>query len=210
GDTTTVSQRLAVAGSAIARDWGWDARVDAYEKAGAIDRAAMLAEETAAAFTGARRARAWTRAGELRALRGETDAARSAFRRALSASLTAYDAARQLTELGGLTAADQLAIGRTYLRGGNMPRAARGIGAYLESGAGTAAERRQLRLDLARGYFRAGEYDEAERALLEVARNAPASIAAPAIYDAARAQYRSGNVTKARTTLRSIGERFPG
>ncbi len=210
GDTAAVAARLAAAGPTIAREFGWSEPLRALENAGAIERAIEEAAAFAADATGARRASAHTTAGRLRLQRGDTAGARTAFRRAIEASQSAFDAARFLTDLPGLTIDDQLAIGRVYLRGGNMERASRGIRAYLEAGRGTASERRQLRFDLGRGLFRAGIYGEAERELRAAADGAPASVAAPALYDAARAQYRRGDVADARATLRSIGERFQG
>lgn len=210
GDTQVVAQRLGTVNPAIARDWGWSARVDAFENAGARSRAIAIADSAAAQFTGSNRAAANTRAGTLRLEAGDTDAARKSFRSALSASRTAYDAARALSEMPGLTPDDRLIIGRVYLRGGNIERAAAGIRAYLDAGHGTAVERHRLRLDLGRAYFRAGDYVNAERTLRAVAENAPAGLAAPALYDAARAQYRRGEVAQARTTLRTVATRFAG
>jgi soluble lytic murein transglycosylase len=184
--------------------------VTAYEEADARARAIAVAEEAAQGFSAGRRADAYTRAGVLRQEDGDVDGARAAFRKAIAASESAYDAARRMSDLRGLTLDDRLAIGRIYLRGGNMARAAPAVLAYLDAGRGTAAERQRLRLDLGRGFFRAGQYDDAERTLRAVAENAPAALAAPALYDAARAQYRRGNVTQARATLRSVASRFPG
>ena len=210
GDTAEVSVRLAQIDSAIAREFGWNARVTSRAEAGDTTRAIAAAEAAAQSFTGSRRATALTRAGVLRLESGDTDGARAAFRSALEAAPSAYEAARQLSGLRGLTASDQLAIGRVYLRGGNTARAAAAVRAYLDAGAGTAAERQRLQLDLGRAFFRAGEYADAERALLALAENAPAALAAPARYDAARAQYRRGNVAQARATLRAVATGYPG
>lgn len=210
GDTAAVRMRLAVAGDRLAREFGWREPLRALEEAGAVEQAIALADELAASSAGVRRATAATTAGRLRLLRGDTAGARAAFRTAVSSSGSAYDAARFLSDLSGLTAEDHLTIGRIYLRGGNMERAARGIRAYLDAGRGTAAERRRLRLDLGRGFFRAGDYASAARELRAAADGAPAATAAPALYDAARADYRRGDVAGARAALRSIGERFPG
>ncbi|MGH7445302.1 MAG: hypothetical protein ACREKM_10510, partial [Longimicrobiales bacterium] len=151
GDTIVVEQRLAAAGAEVARQFGWDTRLRAFENAGAIDRAIAQADEIAAASRGGRRASAYTTAGRLRLQQADTAGARAAFRGAIEASQTAYDAARHLANLPGLTLDDQLDIGLIYLRGGNMERASRGILAYLEAGRGTKAERLQLRFDLGRG-----------------------------------------------------------
>ncbi|MHB1169681.1 MAG: lytic transglycosylase domain-containing protein [Longimicrobiales bacterium] len=210
GDTVEVKRRLDAAGSAVVNRYGWDIRVRALEEAGALADAIEAAKSIAATSSGGRKASALTTVGRLRLLRGDTARAVSALREAIDASNTAYDAARILSDLPGITLDDQLAIGRIYLRGGNMARASRGIRAWLDAGRGTAAERRNLRLDLGRGFFRAGEYASAERELRAGAEGAPASVAAPALYDAARARYRLGQVTEARSALRSLAQQYPG
>ncbi len=210
GDTIEVARRLDAAGTTIAREHGGDLRLRALEEAGALEQAIEEAKVIAAASSGARKASALTTVGRLRLLRGDTARAKSALREALDASGSAYDAARHLSGLPGLTPADQLAIGEAYLRGGNMERASRGIRAWLEAGGGSAEERRRLRLALGRGFFRAGDYAAAERELRAGAAGASAGVAAPALYDAARAQYRRGAVAEARASLRELARSYPG
>jgi len=210
GDTAEVSSRLAAAGAALVARYGRFTRVRALEQAGALADAIEEAKSIAASTSGSTKATALTTVGRLRLLRGDTARAITAFREAIAASDAAYDAARFLSDLPGITLDDQLAIGKVYLRGGNMARASRGIRAWLEAGRGTAAERRNLHLALGRGFFRAGDYAEAERELRAGAEGASAGIAAPALYDAARARYRRGDVAEARRALRALAEQYPG
>ena len=125
GDTTEVKRRLDAAGSTIVNRYGWDIRVRALEEAGALADAIEAAKSIAATSSGSRKASALTTVGRLRLLRGDTARAASALREAMDASNTAYDAARILSDLPGVMLDDQLAIGRIYLRGGNMARASR-------------------------------------------------------------------------------------
>jgi soluble lytic murein transglycosylase len=209
GDTTVVRERLAAVDSALANEWSWRtlsrARRNANDPAGAL-----AAAERAAVRVGAdsRKAAAWTLVGTLRQERGDLAGARTAFIRALNAaqgSSSAIEAARALSEMGQLSPEHQLLVGRVYLRHGNMQRGIAGITAYINAGRGTAAEREQLRYDLANAYFRAGQYRDAERALLAVANAATdRKVASDALYTAARAQYRDGRHTVARATLARI------
>lgn len=210
GDTIAVNRRLGAAGSVLVNRYGRFTRVRALEEAGALVDAIEEAKAIAAASSGSTKATALTTVGRLRLLRGDTARAMSAFREAIEASSSAYDAARLLSELPGITLDDQLAIGQVYLRGGNMARASRGIRAWLDAGRGTAAERRNLHLALGRGFFRAGDYADAERELRAGAEGASAGVAAPALYDAARARYRRGQVSEARSALRSLAQQYAG
>lgn len=210
GDTLEVKRRLEAAGSTLVNRSGRTIRVRALEEAGAIVDAIEEAKAIAAATNGATKAAALTTVGRLRLLRGDTARAMSAFREAIDASSGSVDAARMLSDLPGITTDDQLTIGRVYLRAGNMARASRGIRAWLDAGRGTAAERRNLRLDLGRGFFRAGDYADAERELRAGAEGAPAGVAGPALYDAARARYRRGEVAEARSALRSLAQQYAG
>jgi soluble lytic murein transglycosylase len=112
----------------------------------------------------------------------------------------------------GITPDDRLLVGRTYLRHGNLPRAIAGFLAYINAGAGTAADRERLRWELGRAQFRAGRYDDAERTLLGLTRrqaDAAPSRAAEALFYAARSQYRDGRITLARRTFMDVPARFP-
>ncbi|MGH7475895.1 MAG: transglycosylase SLT domain-containing protein, partial [Longimicrobiales bacterium] len=161
----------------------------------------------------AARAEAWRTAGELRLVRADTAGAADAFRRTIQAApgtAAALAAARQLTTLPGLTVEDHLRIGRLYLRHGNLDRGIAGLSAYLDAGAGTAAERTRIRLDLAQALFNAGRYDDAVPRLLRLVEDSPSErIAGDALYLAARAQYRQGEVERAKATLRRVADRFP-
>ena len=210
GDTAEVRRRLDAAGSTLVNRSGRMIRARALEEAGALADAIEEAKAVAAATSGATQATALTFVGRLRLVRGDTARAMSAFREAIDASSGSVDAARMLSDLPGLTTDDELTIGRVYLRAGNMARASRGIRAWLDAGRGTAVERRNLRLDLGRGFFRSGDYADAERELRAGADGAPAGIAGPALYDAARARYRRGEVSEARSALRSLAQQYAG
>jgi soluble lytic murein transglycosylase len=209
GDTAQVRARFSGADSSDAMEWGWRAWVRAFEKAGDDARAIAAAERAATSLgTASRRAAAWTLLAGMRADRNDVSGARVAFNRAMSiapASPSAIESARQLSELYRLSPAEQLAVGRIYLRAGNTSRAASGIDAYLSAGLGTAEERQALRYDLANALFRTAEYDAAEKALLAVAAATKTrSLAGDALYTAARAQYRDGRHSVSKATLARI------
>jgi soluble lytic murein transglycosylase len=214
GDTAAVAGLLARAGEDLRDDWGWRLPLRALRVAG--DTVAAI--EAAKAIGGgngpaSRRAEAWTAAGQMRLARGDTVRAREALRTSIEiAPGTSYavEAARTLSDLPGLSASDRLEIGRLYLRHGNITRGADGVGAYLDAGAGSAAERTRLRYELGRAYFNAGRYKEAERLLLAVADQASPALAADALYLAGRAQYRDGRDEMGRGTFLDVVRRFPG
>lgn len=209
GDTAGVRVRLDQVDSALAAQWSWRTAVRARRNAGDLAGALQLAERAAATLdTDSRRAAAWTLVGSIREERQDHNGARAAYIRAMNlaaGSSSAVEAARQMSRLAGVTAGDQLLIGRVYLRHGNITRGIGGLQAYIDAERGTAAQRAELRYEIANALFRAGQYGEAEQALLEVARSAPArDVAADALYTAARAQYRDGRAGVARTTLLRI------
>lgn len=214
GDTAAVSRLLEKTDPALARDWGWKIRMTGRIKAEDLDGARRIAESAANSLDGASlRTEAWWEAGRLKLIRGDTAGAREAFRRAIAAApqtVPALDAARALVELGEVTPEDHLRVGRLYIRHGNTDRGVAGLRAYLDAGQGTALERGQIRLEIGRAYFRAGRYADAERHLIALAGSSPTPrIGADALYTAARSQYRQRQVTKARSTLAEVAERFP-
>jgi soluble lytic murein transglycosylase len=165
GDTSRVTQWLALADPALARERAWAYQVEALREAGEPARARRVAEAASNELTGAvARARALVALGELRMDAGDVAGAREAFRRAMAVAPStgsAVNAARALTDLSGITTEDQLAIGRVYLRHGNLARGIAGLQAYVDAGAGTDAERERLRWDIGQAQFRAGRYDDA-------------------------------------------------
>ncbi|HEX6938155.1 MAG TPA: transglycosylase SLT domain-containing protein [Longimicrobiales bacterium] len=214
GDTATVRARLAEADPYLAREWGWRIGVDARVNAGDLRGAERAATAAANALEDSgRRAAAWVASGDLRLLLGDTAGAKNAFRRAMEAApsaIAAVDAARKLGDLPNLSPEEQLRVGRLYLRHGNLDRARSGLAAYLASGRGTSLERGQVRLEIARSYFRQGRYREAERRLLELAASPPNDrIGAEALFLAGRAQYRQGRAADGRATFLRTAERFP-
>lgn len=214
GDTAEVRRRLEGADPYLAREWGWRIRVDAWTNAKDLAGAERDAVAAANALADAgRRAGAWLVAGDLRLLRGDTAGSKEAFRRAMEAApsdVAAVDAARKLGALPGLSPDEHLRIGRLYLRHGNLDRARAGLQAYLDAGRGTDVERAQVRLEIARTYFKDGRYGEAERRLLALADDAPSDrIGAEALFLAGRAQYRQGRADAGRATFLRTAERFP-
>lgn len=215
GDTAEVRARLARVEPEISRDWSWAIRVDALRAAG--DPAGALAAARAAttsASGASRRARAWATVAALADSAGDVDTARGAYREAMRlapGTLAAIDAARYLSDLPGLSAADRLAIGRVYLRHGNYDRAVEGIEAYLADGNPGPAERERLRLELAHALFNGRRYGEAERQFQAVVDNASSrAVAAEALFFAGRSQYRDGRITQGMRTFERVAERYPG
>jgi soluble lytic murein transglycosylase len=209
GDTAAVRERLAGVDSLLLNEWSWRTKARARQNAGDLAGALSEAERAAARVSSdSRRAEAWTLIGKLRSERGNEAGARTAFIRAMNAaqgSMAAVEAARALSEIGGLSAEDQLLIGRVYLRHGNVPRGVAGLTAYIDAGLGTAAQRAALRYDLANAQFRGGEYEAAERSLLGIASaTGDRRVASDAMYTAARAQYRDGRQSVALGTLARI------
>ncbi|MBI4409382.1 MAG: transglycosylase SLT domain-containing protein [Gemmatimonadetes bacterium] len=186
----------------------------AQRRAGDLTGAARTAEAAANGLDAARgRARAWRQTGELRLALGDTAAARAALLRAMEAApmvMAAVEAANLLYALPPGPADERLRVGRLYLRHGNLTRGIEALLAFLATSALPPVERAEIRLELGRAYFRAARYAEAERALLELAADAPSSaIAAEALFLAGRAQYRQGREADARATLLRTAERHP-
>ena len=214
-DIATVDRLLAATEPTLAREWGWRTRVmaldDAGDAAGAIAVARVAFDSIADATM---RAEAAIRIAELESRRGNGSAARASYRRAIEVapgSVHGLDAARTLSSRTDLSRDDHLAVGRTYLRHGNRDRGIDGIDRYFRAGGGTAAERAALRLDIARSFFNASRYTEAERrlSLLTGVSEAP-DVAAQAMLLLGRTQYRRDRVTAARATLLRVPDRFPG
>jgi soluble lytic murein transglycosylase len=214
GDTAGVRERLAGVDSLLLKEWSWRTMSRARQNANDLGGALADAERaTGRVSSDSRRAAAWTLVASLRKERGDVVGSRAAYIRAINAaqgSSAAIDAARALSESGNLSPEDQLLIGRVYLRHGNIPRGVAGLTAYIDAGLGTAAQRSQLRYDLANAHFTGGQYQAAERALLAIASSAAdEKVASDAMYTAARAQYRDGRQSVARGTLARIISEYP-
>jgi soluble lytic murein transglycosylase len=214
GDTVAVETRLARVDTVLAREWGWRARVTALQHADAPARALAVAESAALKLAGgSRRAQAWSLAASIHAGAGDTARARTAYRRALDAApgtSAGLEAARALAEFPTLTAAERLAIGRTWLRHGNYTRGVRDIEAWLDARAGTARERERVRMELAHALFRGARYDDAEKYFLAVVPGASApAVAAEALFYAGRSQYRDGRTAEGRRTFLRVTQRWP-
>jgi soluble lytic murein transglycosylase len=215
GDTAEVRLRLGRVDVSLASEWAWRTEPRARRSAGDLAGALVSAERAAERLVSpVRQAAAWTYIGQLRAERRDLRGARAAYVRAMESaagSAAAVEAARALSSFETLTPDEQLLIGRVYLRHNNAARGVPALRVYLASGRGTPEERERLLHDIANAYFRAGDYREAERALLNAAAlSSDRSVAADAAYTAARAQYRDGRGDLARETLRRVMAQYDG
>jgi soluble lytic murein transglycosylase len=213
-DTATVRQRLAQVDPSLAKEWAWRTELRARRQAGDLPGAQLVGERAAAAATTpARRAMAWTAVGDVRRARGSPVGARAAYLRAMEeaqGSSAALDAARALSGMAGSTPVDQLAVGRLYLRHGNLARGTAGVQAYLDAGLGTPTERERIRYELAAALLRAGRTADAERALHELAATATdRATVAEALHDLGRAYHRTGRTDAAGALLLRAVREFP-
>jgi soluble lytic murein transglycosylase len=215
GDGAGVERRLAGIDREIAREWGWQASVDARLVARDTAGAIVAAESAAPAITGAaRRADAWRQAGTLRAARGDHAGARTAFRNAINASAgsaAARISARALAEQASLADEDQLLVGRTLLRHGDHARGSALLRSYIDGGSGTVAAREALRLELGTALFNARQFRDSERELNALARaTSDRGRAAQALFVASRSQYRDGRQGEGRAGFERVGARYAG
>ncbi len=97
-----------------------------------------------------------------------------------------------------LTPEEELFVARSLARGGPAARAAQAYGRALGAGLGTAEDR----LAYGRLLLRLGRGSEANAQLRQV--RTPATLAAAATYERARAMVRAGRVGEGRTLLRAI------
>lgn len=212
GDTAVVRERLDEAGAVVASG-GWRIRTKAALAAGDTVAAREVTLNAARASGSPRAAGpAWVRLGELRMAAGDTVRAREAFARAMEVpgSIAAVHAARAVSDLRP-SPDEWRVIAAIYQRNGNPTRAAEGYRAYLDAGVGTPAERARVRLALGQARFDAGRYEQAERGLLELAREpVDAAVAAEAMYVAGRAQYRQGRSPDGQRTFARLADEFPG
>jgi soluble lytic murein transglycosylase len=213
GDTAAVARLHAAVPEALRREWGWRAAVNARTRAGAHPAAASEAERLAGIVQWeAGRARLWFMAAEARLAEGDSAGARTALNRAIDAGAGtpgALEAARLLSNFPRLDAAEHLRVGRTYLRAGNLARAASGIDAYLSAASPAASERDALLLELGRARFRQARYADAEPRLERASGAADTEVGAEALFLLARSQYRQGRQDQGRATFRRVADRFP-
>jgi soluble lytic murein transglycosylase len=216
GDTAAVRRHLAAADPAIARDWGWRARVDAAAAAGDSAGAARIASAVAAELPDtARRVQAWVRAGAIHAGSGRHAEAAAVLRRAIDESVAAsasVEAARLLGTLPRLTAEDHRRMGRVYLRHRNMPRAVQAYDAYIATAQPPPALRATIQLELGRGLFDGRDYAAAERRLRQAANTSGAAreTAAEALFLLGRSLYRQGRNQDARPAFLRVTREYAG
>lgn len=216
GDTAGVRARVAASrdAPAAARRRGEEAVVAAHESAGdtagARDRALAFAAGREGAVS---RASLSVRAARLSLALGDTAVALRELRgtvRSAPGAAAARAAASLLADLPGLDADDRLAIARVRDRHGDNRRAAADYRAWLASGAGSAAEREGVRLEMGQALFDAGDFAGAQRELRPLAADGSADRAARALHLVARAQYQAGERSRAMDTFLELARRFPG
>jgi soluble lytic murein transglycosylase len=208
GDTLEVARRLATVDTALTPQWGWRARARAFTVAGVRIRALEVARGATNVGTAANRADAWFRVAELNSELGNARSERVALLRALQVtpeSDAALKAALVLAEKPRLTIEEQLQVGRSLMRNGEITRGVRVLERALATGKVT--ERSQLRYELGRVLFGAGRYADAIRHLRTVASGY--SQASNARFLLGRARYRNGLVTEGKQTLRSVVTDYP-
>lgn len=214
GDTAEVRRRLAGIDPALAAARGWRVSIRAARAADDPAGALRLAERAAGYHGNASaRAAAWLIAGDIRAARDDHAGAREAYTRAIeasAASAAAVEAARRLSSLPGLSAADRLRIGRLYIRHGNRARGIDALETYLRTARPAATTRDEVVLELGRALFADGRYEAVAARMAELAeRTQSERIASEALYLAGRAQYRSGDREDALMTFRRTGDLYP-
>jgi soluble lytic murein transglycosylase len=207
-DSAGARARLDMIAGGAPAEWAWRVQTGMVRDMGDLPRALREAERSAVrVHTPSARAGLFAQIGDLRRELGDPNAALAAYRSAMDAdraSAGALRAARAAIELSGLSPADQLLAGRTLLSHGGVDRGITAIDAYLSSGAGTEAERREVRLEAGRALFRARNWAGAQRHFSAVANSS-----AEAALLAARSQYRQGNRDEGRAGLLAIPRRFP-
>lgn len=211
GDTARIRSFLPAAEEVAARR----ARV-ALVRAHAAAGDARSAGELALAFrrgsrSDAARGEFGRLAGEYTLQLGDTAGARDLFLAALRAApgtAAGRAAADRYVALGSVPAEQRLALGRVREAQGDPARAATNYRLWLTSGRGTASEREQARLRLARFLFASGDYGAAADEAARLDDAAPATAAA-AMYLRGRAEYRRGNPERAVAIWRRLADRFP-
>jgi soluble lytic murein transglycosylase len=214
GDTAGVRRLTASAAEVTElRPRAWRAVMSAHEAAGdrpgARQRARAYRSE---AGEEAVRAELAFHAGRLGLALGDTAGARAELRAAMQeapGSTGARQAAGLLAGLRGLAPEDHRAIAGTFERHGNAARAAAAYRAWLGTGAGTPAERRDARLRLGRALFNQGDNAGAETELRPLQAGED-RVAADALLLIGRAQIRRGNRAAGTRTFEELARRFPG
>jgi soluble lytic murein transglycosylase len=208
GDTLEVARRLATVDTTLTPQWGWRARARAFTAADARTRALEVARAATNVGTAANRADAWYRVAELHKELGNAEPERVALLRALQVtpeSEAALKAALALADKPRLTIEEQLQVGRSLMRNGEITRGVRVLERALDTG--NVAERSKLRFELGRVLFGAGRYADASRHLRRVASGF--AQAADARFLLGRAQYRNDQMTEGRKTLRTVVTDYP-
>jgi soluble lytic murein transglycosylase len=208
-DSAGARRRVDAVRGGAASEWAWRVHTGVLREMGDGARALREAERWATRLeSDGARAAAWAEVGALRLEQGDSRAALAAFRESMQAdrsSTGALASARAVVELAGLSPEDRLLAGRTLLAHGGVPRGIAAVEAYLASSAGTAEQRRQVRLEAGRALFRARDWAGAHRHFGAVADASP-----EAALLSARAQYRLGRRDEGRAALLAVPRRFPG
>lgn len=213
GDTLRVRRLLAGLDSVPSPRWARSVAVTALDSAGAPDAAAREALDWAdGAASRAVRSRALLRAGRLFDAAGEGGRARDALRRAAENSSwrdPALEAAEELAEKDGLTAAEELAVGRAFAAHGEWDRAHRALERHLSATSGDSASGRgEIRLEYGRALYRADRHLQSIRVAESVRDEAP-DLAPEALLLEARGRVRYGGEADGVELLREVARRHP-
>ncbi|MGD2153848.1 MAG: transglycosylase SLT domain-containing protein [Gemmatimonadales bacterium] len=210
GDTAAVNELLRRAtGVPLYRRTG--AAVDAYLAAGDRRNALRMLLD-AAPSVASRGNELRTRAALLLLEEADSATAATTLRAAVRANpRTARAAAQLLAQFPDLSAADHLALARTFERSGAPGPAAEEYERYIERQPLPDGERQAIQLRIGELLFRAGHYYAAVDVLERLAAAEPsAATLARAEYYIARATYRRGWRREGRARLREVADRFPG
>lgn len=213
GDSVGARRRLAGLDSFPSRRWARSIAVTALDSAGDPTRAARAALEWAeGTSSSAERTLALLRAGRLLAESGDRGRARDAYRRSAESarwSDSALAAAEELADGSGLTAEEQLAVGRTFAAHGEWDRARAGLERYLSSSGGGDARADSVRLEYARAFHRSDRHQRAIEVAGRVREEVP-ELAPEAGLIEGRARLREGGEADGVETLETIARRHPG
>ncbi len=214
GDTLRARRLLADLDSIPSRRWARSVAVTALDSAGAPGAAAREALRWAdVADSRTVRSRALLRAGRLFAAAGEDDRSRDALRRAVESyprRTPALEAAEELEERSGLTAAEELAVGRAFAAHREWNRAHSALERYLSATApgDSASERSEVRLEYGRALYRADRHLQSIREAESLRKEAP-KLAPEALLLEARGRLRYGGEADGVELLREVARRHP-
>jgi soluble lytic murein transglycosylase len=211
GEVRTLLTRVPeVTGGTQLRVRGWDLEGRALLAAGDSSAAVTaLTERVASLEPASRRGEAWALIGEVRRKRGDDAGALDAFRRSLTERpAVAGRAARAVLELGGLTDANALEVGRALERAGDVTRALQGYDRHFA--AATTPPPPAVRL--ARAQLMAqltARHNEAVEELRALSAPGNPEVGPVALEQWARLRERQGRAADVQTLRDWLIERYP-